>query len=194
MKEEKDEKTAAASPFDPSRLRLSQNFGASLGVKKVMTAVPVRRPDRQAFVRCHPDAAYRLSTALLEVKEDRESFLVEPSLWSELAGEIVPKVLVTSVTRQGVLFLWPIRLPGEDGKLDDWNRSAFDAADLAAKQWVRVSANMNLGAYEIFEATGTLPEPQWPALGFQEILRLGFKDRFIDSLDHPVLRKLRGQS
>jgi hypothetical protein len=26
-----------------------------------------------------------------------------------------------------------------------------------------------------------------------EILRIAFKDRYIDSMDHPVLRKLRGE-
>ena len=30
------------------------------------------------------------------------------------------------------------------------------------EKWVRVTANMSLGAYEIFEASGDLPEPVWP--------------------------------
>ena len=38
---------------------------------------------------------------------------------------------MTAINRQGVLFLWPIRLPGADGKIDDWSRSAMDAADEA---------------------------------------------------------------
>jgi hypothetical protein len=52
---------------------------------------------------------------------------------------------------------------------------------------------MALGAYDVFEATATLPEPQWPDQSFQELLKVGFKDRQIDSLDHPVIRKLRGE-
>jgi hypothetical protein len=52
---------------------------------------------------------------------------------------------------------------------------------------------MSLGAYEVFEATGELPEPQWPELPFSQILQIAFKDKYIDSLDHPVLRKLRGE-
>jgi hypothetical protein len=52
---------------------------------------------------------------------------------------------------------------------------------------------MSLGAYDVFEATGPFPEPQWPGIGFEELLRIAFKGRYIDSLDHPVLRRLRGE-
>jgi hypothetical protein len=97
------------------------------------------------------------------------------------------------VNRQGVLFLWPIRLPGPDGKRDEWSRTALEAADLARRGWVRVTANLGLGAYDVFTATGTLPDPDWPALSFRELLRVAFRERFIDSPDHPVLRRLRGE-
>jgi hypothetical protein len=39
-------KQDAGDPFDPARLRLKQDFGASLGVKKLTTLVPVRKPQR----------------------------------------------------------------------------------------------------------------------------------------------------
>ena len=180
-------------PLDPTRLRLSQNFAGAAGIKKALLTVPVRKPGRHDFVRVHPDAAYRLETAVLELKEERETYLVDPDLWHELAGELVPKVLLTTINRQGVLTLWPVRLPGEDGRHDEWNRSALEAAVMAQQAWVRVVANLGLGAYEVYEATGSLSEPDWPEVDFQEILRIGFKDRFITSLDHPILRRLRGE-
>jgi len=40
------------SPF--SSLRLTQNFGETLGVKKVLTTVPVGRPSKDRFFRTHP--------------------------------------------------------------------------------------------------------------------------------------------
>ena len=52
-------------PFDPDRLRLSQDFGANLGVRKVLLTVPVRKPSRECWVRTHPDERYRLNTLLL---------------------------------------------------------------------------------------------------------------------------------
>jgi hypothetical protein len=188
----------AADPFDPSQYRLSQDFAANVGVKKLLTTVPVRRAGNQAFVRVHPAEAYRMQTYLLQLKGDgdSETYLVNPSLWSALAGEsaMVPKILFLATTRQGVLHLWDIRLPGPDGKLDQWNESAREAAQIAMTRWVRVVSDKNLGAYAVYEATGELPEPEWPDMSMRDILAVGFKGRVIDSLDHPVLRRLRGEA
>jgi hypothetical protein len=186
---------AGPDPFDPASLRLGPGLSAGLGVKKALLTVPVRKPDKSWFVRVHPDPAYRLETAVIELKEDRETYLVAPALWPQLAAETTfsPRALFTAVNRQGVVFLWPARLPGPDGKLDDWGRSALEAADLAQKGWVRVQANMALGAYDVFEAGGHLGEPAWTDLPFKDLLRVAFRDRLIESLDHPVLRRLRGE-
>ena len=187
---------AAPDPFDPARLRLSQDFAASLGVKKTLLTVPVKKPDNTWWIRTHPDEAYRIETAVLELKEARETYLIDPDLWSYLATEATfsPRALFTAINRQGVVFLWPVRLPGADGRPNEWNRSALEAASMAAKKWVRVTSNMSLGAYEVFEATGDLPEPKWPEQPFIELLRTAFKDKHITSLDHPVLKQLRGES
>ena len=182
----------APDPFDLGALRLTQDFAANIGVQRALTTIPVRRPDRQSFVRVNPDPAYRLETAVLELKEDSATYLVAPQLRAELPGEIVPKVLVTAITRQGHVFLWPIRMPDETGKLDEWNRSALEAAKLAERSWIRLAANRALGAYETFVSTGDLPDPEWPDKTFQELLRIAFRDRYIDSLEHPVVLRLRG--
>ena len=190
----KAEKQTEVKPgtIDLERLKLSQNFAANVGVKKALTMVPVRKPNRQEFIRVNPNDAYHYSTGILELKEERESYLVDPDLCPELPGEIVPKILLTTINKQGVLTIWPIRLPGEDGRIDNWNQSAMEAAQLAQSQWVRVAANMSLGGYETFIATGDLPEPEWPDKSMQEIMDIAFKDRYINAIDHPVIRRLRG--
>jgi len=186
--------TSVDDTFDPTRLRLSQDFQSMVDVRKALVTVPVRRPDRQWFVRTHPEEGWRLETAVLEVKEERATFLVDRLLWPELPGEITPKVLFTAINRTGVVFLWPVRLPSPDGRIDEWSRSALEAAQLGMKRWVRVAANMSLGAYDIFEAAANLPEPVWPEeVGFKKVIEVAFRDRFIRSLDHPVIRRLRGE-
>jgi hypothetical protein len=186
---------APPDPFDPARLRLSQDFASTLGVKKALLTVPVKKPAREWFVQVHPSDKYRLQTCVLELKEEREIYLIAPELWPELATEATcsPRALYTAINRQSVLFIWPIRLPGPDGKIDDWSRSALEAAALAQSKWVRVSANMSLGAYDVWEAQGSLPAPEWPEVAFPDLLRTAFRDHYINSLDHPVLRKLRGE-
>jgi hypothetical protein len=179
---------------DLAGLRLSQDFAASIGVKKALLTVPVRKPAKEWFVRSHP--TLRIETCVLELKEARETYLVAPALWSGLASESTfgPRALFAAMNRQNVLFVWPVRLPGTDGKLDNWNRSALEAASMAESRWVRVASNMELGAYEVSEATADWPEPDWPDLPFNEILRIAFKGHVIESFDHPKLKQLRGEA
>jgi hypothetical protein len=182
-----------ADPFDPASLRLDQSFADTIGVKKLLRTVPVRKPNRQDFVRVHPSSAHRLTpTAIIELKEDKEIYLVTPAMAIELPGEFNAVTLFTAISRQGVLHLWPVKLPSPDGKHNEWHRSAAEAAELAMSRWVRITANMSLGAYEMFEATGDLPEPVWPDLPFPEILKIAFRDRIVDRADHPVVQRLRG--
>lgn len=178
---------------DLAGLRLSQDF-ASVGVKKALLTVPVRKPAKEWFVRTNP--ALRIETAVLELKEERETYIVSRTLWPELASESTfgPRALLAAMNRQSVLHVWPIRLPGPDGKIDDWNRSALEAASMAETQWVRVAANMHLGAYDVYTATADWPAPEWPDLPFNELLRIAFKGRIIDTLDHPVIKRLRGEA
>lgn len=179
--------------FDPEQLRLAQDFGAMVGVKKALLTVPVRKPDRQWFFRIHPDESWRLTTAIFEDKVDREIYLVDRSLFGELPGEIVAETLFTAINRQGVVFLWPVKLPQSDGRQDAWKKTSMEAAELGMKKWVRVAANMSLGAYEVFEASGEFPAPVWPEVDFPELLKVAFRDKFIRNIDHPVLRRLRGE-
>ena len=50
-------------------------------------------------------------------------------------------MLYTAINRQDVLFLWPVRMADETGRLDAWNQSAHKAAQLAMEKWVRVSVD-----------------------------------------------------
>ena len=53
---------------------------------------------------------------------------------------------------------------------------------------------MALGAYAMYEASSTIPDPIWPAETLTQLLEIGFRNRLVDSLDHPVIKRLRGES
>ena len=54
--------------------------------------------------------------------------------------------------------------------------------------------NRNLGAADKARLSDYLEdEPQWPEQTLSELLRLAFKDRVIASLDHTILKRLRGE-
>lgn len=194
IQEDQEAGNSPTNPFDPTRLRLSQRFSQGVDIKRALVTVPVRKPNPQEFFRVHPDEEWRLDTALIEIKLDREFYLVAPEIWPLFPNECKPRTLYTTIDRRNVLTLWPVRLPDENGRLDDWNRSAHEAAELAAEKWVRLSSDMSLGAYRIDVALGAFPDPDWPSeISFRDLLEIAFKGKMIEDLDHPVLRRLRGE-
>ena len=192
--EDLESTSKSADLFDLARLRLPQDFADTMGVKKRLVTMPVRKPHRQEFVRVHPDAVNRLETALLTFKGEPDGrYLVAPELWEQLSDEITPTLLVLAITPQASSFLWPLRLPRSDGRQDHWSQSALEAAELAQSRWIRIVANMSQGSYDVWEATSPLTEPQWPDITFQDAIKLAFGARYIDGADHPILKRLRGE-
>jgi len=62
---------ANLNPFDPSRLRLSQDFVGAAGVKKILTTVPVRKPSKEWFIRTHCDSAYHINSCVIGMQSRR---------------------------------------------------------------------------------------------------------------------------
>jgi hypothetical protein len=182
----------APDPFDIASLRLNPSFIETAGVKKLLTTVPARKPSPQDFIRVHPAPEYRENFALIDLKDDREDFLVRPEILPDLATEVVYKTIFTAINRQGVVFLWPVRLPTSDDRKSDWHRSAREGAEMAMSRWIRLKPNMSLGANEITPAGIVMAEPVWPELSYEELLRIGYRDRMITMLEHPVILRLRG--
>jgi hypothetical protein len=181
-------------PFDPASLRLGANFSEGLGVKKVISTVPVRKPSKSEWFQVRPGDEWRLQTAVLEVENgvDRATYLVSPELWTDLHGEVAPALVLTCLNRVGDLFLWRVKLPAQDGRTNTWTESALRIAQAAERNWCRMVSDTGNGHYAHYEPTAELPPPEWPDMEFKEILRIAFSDRFIDTADHAVLRQLRG--
>jgi hypothetical protein len=180
-------------PFDLAKLRLPQDFLAESPVKKLLTTVPVRRPGPQDFVRVHPSTAYRHLMAMLKIEDDRDEFYaVNLGAVPDLQNECHAVNLFTAITRTGVVFLWPVRVPAADGRANEWHVSAATAAEAAMRGWVRMKSNMSLRAYEIFQPVNSIPDPVWPEQPFPELLRIAFRDRLINTIDHPAVKRLRG--
>lgn len=97
------------SRFDLDALRMNQDF--DLPQKKVLATIPVRKPDGQEWVRTHPGEDYRLEVGLIFFKEDRNLYLVDRALHQALGADVKRKLLITTVTAQEVVLLWPLNLP-----------------------------------------------------------------------------------
>ena len=67
----------------------------------------------------------------------------------------------------------------------------LEAVRLAKDKWTRISWNESTRQHDVATCDSTA-EPEWPDLPFRELLKLAFKNFVIDNLDHPVLKRLRG--
>ena len=96
-----DETERALSPanaedaFDLTRLQIGQDFTESLGVKKALLTLPVRKPSQtRTLVRVHPAV---------------------PEIAEQIPGEVVVKPLFVAIDRQGgcVQMADPVRRAGQ---------------------------------------------------------------------------------
>jgi hypothetical protein len=79
----------------------------------------------------------------------------------------------------------------------EWWRSLREHARRAETVWIRVIPNQELGAYECREGSETLGEPEWPSeteFKFWDLIKIAFREYLVTSLDHPVVKRLRGQA
>lgn len=178
------------NPFDPESLRLSEDETGDIDVEPLLTVVEVRKPKRDEFVRVHPDQ--HAVMPIIEV--DREVYLVDPSMRDELAGEWTPADVRVAVNCDGTPFLWPVKQPKAGDRQTGWHASGKAVVAAAETDWVRAKANMSKGAYDAQKAKGQLEAPAFPDKSFTELLEAGFGDgKLINSVDHPVVKRLRGE-
>jgi len=83
----------------------------------------------------------------------------------------------------------------DDGTQNSYHKSRMELYELAKEKWISISANQELGAYTATEAKSKIPDPIWPSkpANIGEAIEIAFKDNVINSPDHPILKKLRGE-
>ena len=185
---------ASKKTIDFNAIR-SRDFADPADVTSLVTRVPVRRPSGHTFIRVHPSQDYRFPVDLIELPDEEETYLIYSNDVAAALDEVrKPCMLYTAITRQGTVFLWPVKLPRGTKKLVAWHTSATEAAEKAIKEWVRINADMDLGAYKVTVARGAIPDPEWPNLTFEELLTIAFRDRLVSSLTHPLVRRYLGDT
>jgi hypothetical protein len=189
--------TKPANPFSREALRLNNNYAALFKTETHQHSIPVDKPPSEVWFRVHPDRneagdEFYFDTYLLQLKNgpDRGTYQVSAHLLPYLRGKkaLKPMRLVLCIDTQGELRLWPLRLPGEDGREDDWMSSSLSIAEQAKHQWVRMEAGANGFKSETTDAD--IPEPTWPNKTFDEILDIAFAKKRIAQESDPILRRL----
>jgi hypothetical protein len=169
--------------------------------------IAVRKPPDNGYFQCHPDANMRLDASLLIDKEDSVNYFVAPNMRDHplIAPRLRPVTLAATYTwPAGNVLLWPVPFADERGRVAVWKsaRRAFELAsglaiglDPPEPRWVQITWNQETRDYDVAIAEGININPIWPKdVSFRDMLRLGFADKTIDSVEHPYVRQLRGLS
>lgn len=77
--------------------------------------------------------------------------------------------------------------------INSWSDSARIAQAQATQNWVRVISDKSSNGYFLESPLVAPADPAWPQLTFPQILETAFGSRLIESLDHPLVKKLRGE-
>ena len=163
--------------------------------KVVLVNVPVKKPANNVYFRVCPEPDWSLDASVVIGDGGSDDFyFVTPRMLNH--HTMLPrlrKVTIATVYSWpgGALSLWPVPMV-EETRIACWT-SARAAYDLAKTKWVQLVWNADIRDYDVVTAEGINMEPVWPAdKTFQDLLRLGFADRIIDTENHPYVLRLRG--
>jgi hypothetical protein len=187
-------------PFADVHKSLARPIEAGPVASKVVTfKVPVfRRPPKGRWCAINPDPKYQVRVGFL-VFEKEEIFLLSPQIAEECQAEDVYReaILYTGVLRPNCApFLLHVTSPKPGQKDNDYWTSLRAAADAGMKEWIRVVCDQDAGCYNYESAHISKWPVRWPEVPFGELIRRAFQTpgRYIDSMDHAVIKELHGES
>jgi hypothetical protein len=160
--------------------------GSPMGTQ---TNIPIKKPGSKNFFRVHPDPSYRLYDVAVFEEEGGDVYLPELELPDDVSEFVTYMNLFTAISHRGKLFVWKFKATDTS-----WLHSNLRVGRRAVDEWVRIKADFETGGYNIFTAPEPLHSkpPVFPALSPEEIFTLAFDSRRITSVEHPLIRSLRG--
>lgn len=171
------------------------------GLSDIAVRLPARvdivRPTKNVWVTVCPDPAYTRVVVMYDhpTPERITTYLVAgKALQDEMRTKFGAKKrrLYLAQDYNKRLFLWPLGLPSSDGTVNTWVQSGEQAIAAARNGWVHLIGNRLRQEYDVEVAKpGIIPDPQWPAESFDDILRRAVRGLVLTESEHPVLRRLR---
>jgi hypothetical protein len=190
-------KPAATLNLAEYRIDISQ---LESNVSAAPLSIPVDKPGEFEWFQTHHDPAYRPALPCIDFEppgaRGRELHMIHPNMlpfFQRINSKSVAMYqLYFLMNRIGAPRICPVKLPGADGKHNQWHRTRHAAVEKGIGAWVRMWAGP-LG-YEWMPAPITYPDPIWPDLTMDEILTIAFGSlgRVINSEDHGVVQIIKG--
>lgn len=124
--------------------------------------------------------------------------MVHPDFWEEFAGKGLLKfstIYMGIIWDSDEIFLSDIPEPNEEGDDNNFNKTRRECHKIAEDKWITIYQNAEGTGWDHEEALEDLGEPKWSPepKTMLEAVELAFKDKFVNSDDHPALKLIRGK-
>lgn len=165
----------------------------SLASEPEITVIPIRQPRGDEFFRTDPRETMTMALNILTLKDEQEEYLIYEDVLDAIGFETMVKKKTAFVlyTMTNIPFIATIPLPDEQGKLNQWHKSALLTIEKAKTHWIRRQADKLNSQYTTQQAKpGICPELKLTDLTMEEVIEQAFRDFIIDRIDHPVLTRL----
>lgn len=132
-----------------------------------------------------------LKSSLCFIDWEKEIYIIKPELMDDLKGDAYVGVATYAITTKGDSIVLVSKKPFSEN--DTWGQSRMEYLNMSKNNFIRVTADMENNIYKVITMEREVEEPEWPTESFEEILTEAFKDRIIDSMEHPVIQELLGK-
>lgn len=179
--------------IDLNALRINPAATATVGVKPLITSIPIMKPKKSQFIQvCATRPAFPYSAFAIDGGQGVGYYLVTNGVELLVPHHAKAYSFHLAINRSNQLFLLPLNEQRTNGH----RHSSADSLELALEQakraWVQIVWSQDVMGYLAYEAVGSLAAPVWPALTDNDILNLAFKGRIITTVDHPIIQALQG--
>lgn len=167
---------------------------SQIGAREILAAgqIAVRKPRKNEYVRVSADPNQTLTTVVYTDPDSGEVYFVKPELRPAIITGGSTKMLALAINQMGGVFIRPVPVDDELSRRNAYNETAREAYQKAKDDWVLMVGDQAARYYRIYIAQGELPAPTWPDRPFAELLMLAFAHRTIDSMNHPIIKAMRG--
>ena len=155
-----------------------------------------KSPNKNEFFRTHPTFRPIVPIVIHEVGMEQLYFVVSADMVEPLSAigvKVAKHTLYLTVTTRGAIRIVPVRGAGDDGEMNEYNRTKEIGLIEGIEAWRRLYTDEENRCYKAFPApVERFSDPQWPDLKPAKIFKLAFRDkgRLIDSTEHPLFQKL----
>lgn len=181
------------NPFDPMNLGISTDYAAAINAEASGKPAEKRKPNDQEYVRVSPQPHHKVTVGAISDKQDMgRVYVIAPPILNEVARRFPKAVstyeLVLTVSLVGAVIVWPVPLAEDRG--GKWHSTLRAACHTARSKWTNISSGK--GRYDVVTVENP-KEIDWESFPpYSEILRQACSEYYIDTLNHPLLRKIAG--